>query len=92
MKKRADPEQIRKCQKDFNSPLPIMVQSNLRMFSDMRHQYHVPPNDSLAWDFGVQTCALIMGHYLEDCPAGKSWENHTKLTNILEKTTLKTTS
>ena len=86
MKKRADPEQIRKCQKDFNSPLPIMLQDVLRQLSNRT------PNDTLAWRFGVRNCARIMSHYLEDCSAGKSWENHTKLTNILEKTTLKTTS
>ena len=83
MKKRAGPDQVRKCQKDFNSPLADWLQNNLRYFFDK------PPNDpsheSVAWLMAVRDCGRIMGYYLENCPAGNSWKDYTKLQNLIDK-------
>ena len=77
MKKRAQPENARKCQTDFNSPVTWQKQDSLQYIYDM------PPHKN-RFNLLVWRCAGLMRDYLANCPGGKSW-GQAKLTNIHAK-------
>jgi len=74
-------KQNKNCQKDFSSPVPQKIQDELL---DLFNQ----PSTVDRWDYAVYTSGLLMHHYLEDCPAGRSWlsaGSSGKLKNIVQK-------
>ena len=77
MKKRAQPENARKCQTDFNSPVTWQKQDSLQYIYDM------PPHKN-RFNLLVWRCAGLMRDYLANCPGGNSWGN-AKLKNIHAK-------
>ena len=74
-------KQNKNCQKDFSSPVPENIQEALLEIFNR-------PSSADRWDHAVYNSGVLMHHYLEDCPAGRSWlsaGSSGKLKNIVQK-------
>ena len=74
-------KQNKNCQKDFSSPVPEHIQE---MLLDLFNQ----PSSVDRWDYAVYYSGKLMNHYLDDCPAARSWlsaGSSGKLRNIVQK-------
>jgi len=74
-------EQNKKCQNDFSYPVPQNLQDT---YMEIFNQ----DSSMNRWDRAVFGCGQLMFHYLEDCPAGRSWisaGSSGKLKHIVQK-------